>query len=97
MIVCRLPPTVSSLTTTHGDSPPVDRISSTKNTNDFLNTPHAVQFPVVAAGAALIAAGALAATGTITPVGVAVGGGAAVAAAGGGMMVAEEMCLGNDE
>ena len=56
----------------------------------------AVQFPVVAAGAALIAAGALAATGTITPVGVAVGGGAAVAAAGGGMMVAEEMCLGKD-
>ena len=64
--------------------------------NDFLNTLHAVQFPVVAAGAALIAAGALAATGTITPVGVAVGGGAAVAAAGGGMMVAEEMCLGMD-
>ena len=51
---------------------------------------------MVAAGAALIAAGALAATGTITPVGVAVGGGAAVAAAGGGMMVAEEMCLGKD-
>ena len=52
-----------------------------------------VQYPVVAAGTALLAAAALGATSFAGPATV-VGGGAALAAGAGGMMVAEEMCLG---